>query len=203
MARPRNTDPAQTRARILSAATAAFAESGAAGTSTRTIAAAAGVSLATLHHHFGTKDALYQACVEAMYAEFAQLREVVLAAAGDTSEAWVIDVIQRIWRFALRHRTAVRLTTLDAVAKGIPPQQQAVLGTALQAGAQVLAPMTSLSTPELRLTLRSLSWLLIRYVLADEAELALIIGEPGLSGPALQDRVGAHLGRMAVMAVCR
>ena len=203
MARPRNTDPAETRARILEAATAAFAESGAAGTSTRTIAASAGVSLATLHHHFGTKEGLYQACVAAMYAEFAQLRQVVLAATGDTSEAWVRDVIQRIWRFALRHRTAVRLTTLDAVANGIPPHQQAVLSATLQAGVLGLAPMTTLPADELRLTLRSLSWLLIRYVLADEAELVMIIDEASLSGQDLQDRVGAHLGRMAVMAVCR
>ena len=203
MARPRNTDPAQTRARILDAAISAFAQTGAAGTSTRTIARAAGVSLATLHHHFGNKDGLYQACIASMYAEFVQLREVVLAASGETSEDWVCDVIRRTWFFALRHRTAVRLTTRDALASGLPPQQQAVLSAALQAGVAGLAPMTRLPAAELRLTMRSLSWLVIRYVLADESELALIIGDSTLSGEALRERVAAHLGRMAVLAVCR
>ena len=66
MARPRGADSAQTRARILAAAIEAFAAGGASGTTTRTIARAAGVSLATLHHHFGSKDDLYQACIASM-----------------------------------------------------------------------------------------------------------------------------------------
>ena len=201
MARPRNTDSTQTRARILEAAIAAFAQGGIAGTSTRTIARSAGVGLATLHHHFGTKDALYQACIDSMYAEFVQLGEVVLAARGSTPEAWIHDVVSRTYRFALRHTAAVRLTTREAVSNGIPPRQQAVLSQALSVGVTHLAPMTALSPAELRLSLRSLSWLVIRYVLASEAELALIIGEPSLSGAALQEKVSAHLGRLATAAV--
>jgi AcrR family transcriptional regulator len=50
------------RARIRDAAIACFAEAGAAGTSVRTIAAAAGVSPGLVIHHFGSKDALRVAC---------------------------------------------------------------------------------------------------------------------------------------------
>ena len=135
-----------------------------------------------------------------MYAEFAQLRTIIVPAEGADTAGWVRDVVQQTFRFALRHRTAVRLTTRDAVERGIPVQQQVVLAAALQAGVAALAGRSPLPEDELRLSLRSLSWLLIRYVLASEAELALIIGQP-LSGDALTERVADHLGRMAVAAV--
>lgn len=57
-------DDLTTRARILDAAMAAFAENGYRGASMRGIAAAAGVSLGLVQHHFGTKDGLRTACDE-------------------------------------------------------------------------------------------------------------------------------------------
>ncbi len=48
-----------TRARVLQAATAAFADSGYEGTSLRQIATRAGIDLATLKYHFGDKPALF------------------------------------------------------------------------------------------------------------------------------------------------
>ncbi len=48
-----------TRARVLEAATAAFAGSGYEGTSLRQIATRAGIDLATLKYHFGDKPALF------------------------------------------------------------------------------------------------------------------------------------------------
>lgn len=50
------------RARIRDAAIACFAEAGVAGTSVRTIAAAADVSAGLVLHHFGSKDGLRTAC---------------------------------------------------------------------------------------------------------------------------------------------
>jgi TetR/AcrR family transcriptional regulator len=49
-----------TRAVILDAAEQLFAAHGFAGTSMRAVAAQAGTSQALLHHHFGTKDGLYE-----------------------------------------------------------------------------------------------------------------------------------------------
>lgn len=46
--------------RILAAARALFAEQGFHGTSTRAIAAAAGLNIATMHYHVGSKEDLYQ-----------------------------------------------------------------------------------------------------------------------------------------------
>lgn len=52
-----------TRAEILSAARAAFARGGMAGTTVRSIAEAAGVDPALVHHYFGTKQQLYLAAL--------------------------------------------------------------------------------------------------------------------------------------------
>ena len=53
-----------TRATILEAARAAFAEKGFAGTTIRAVATAAGVDAALVHHYFGTKDDLFLAAME-------------------------------------------------------------------------------------------------------------------------------------------
>jgi AcrR family transcriptional regulator len=53
-----------TRAAILGAARASFADKGYAGTTIRGIAGAAGVDAALVHHYFGTKDALFLAAME-------------------------------------------------------------------------------------------------------------------------------------------
>lgn len=53
-----------TRATILEAARAAFAEKGLAGTTIRAVASAAGVDAALVHHYFGTKDDLFLAAME-------------------------------------------------------------------------------------------------------------------------------------------
>ncbi len=56
-------DGARTRERILDAAERLFAERGVAGASLRAITRAAGVNLAAVHYHFGSKDALVNAVV--------------------------------------------------------------------------------------------------------------------------------------------
>ena len=53
-----------TRAAILASARSAFAANGYAGTSVRSVAAAAGVDAALVHHYFGTKDDLFIAALE-------------------------------------------------------------------------------------------------------------------------------------------
>lgn len=51
----------QTQLKILDAASSLFSQQGLRRTTTRQIAKKAGVNIATLHYHFGDKDALYQA----------------------------------------------------------------------------------------------------------------------------------------------
>lgn len=71
---------------ILREATRLFAAHGYDGTSTRSIAAAAGLNIATVHYHFGGKRAVYLAVMERAYrAEHRALRDAV--AAVDTGDA--------------------------------------------------------------------------------------------------------------------
>ena len=74
------------RARIRDAALAQFSEHGAQGATMRGIAAAAGVSLGLVQHHFGSKEALRQACDEVIIDVFRR-RLTRAAADGDLGEA--------------------------------------------------------------------------------------------------------------------
>lgn len=180
MARPVNADAEQTRARILGAATRRFAAEGTSA-SMRTVARAAGVSLATVHHYFGTKEGLYAACVQAMDAEFGGLRDELARIVGEghgTLDELLDAVVRRAYGFAREHLLAVRLTTRDAIERGEidPGRQQGMLLTGLEAGAPLVERLTGCTPEAARLTLRSLAYLLVRYALTDTRELALVLG---------------------------
>lgn len=204
MARPANTDSAETRARILQAAASCFSASGASGASTRQIAQAAGVSLATLHHHFDGKAGLYAACVDAMYEEFAGIREELMAAVGESPAERIRDAVARSFRFACAHREAVRLTTMDTIQRGTTEAQTRVdvLLPAIAEGAAALAAFSGRDEGALRLALRSVSYLVVRYALTEFSELALILGEEeSASEDALMERVSDHLGDLALRSL--
>ena len=59
-----SSNPGQTRARIMQAASQLFTEKGFAGTTTRAIAELAGVNEVTLFRHFGTKEKLAKAIMD-------------------------------------------------------------------------------------------------------------------------------------------
>jgi len=69
---PRVRDPEATRAAVLTAAERLFAEKGFANTSLRDISCASGVSHPLIHHHFGSKEELYQAVKRRLVENYAQ-----------------------------------------------------------------------------------------------------------------------------------
>ncbi|WP_435742806.1 TetR family transcriptional regulator [Nocardioides sp. SYSU DS0663] len=84
-----------TRAAILAAARERFAEGGLAGTSVRSVAAAAGVDPALVHHYFGTKDDLFLAALELRVDPREAVRPVVeagLEGAGERLVRLLLDV---------------------------------------------------------------------------------------------------------------
>ncbi len=81
--------------RILEAAERLFAESGYDGTSTSAVAAAAGVSKATVFHHFPTKDALYLAVLRNSCRSGTELLAEISGSG--------LDALARIRRFASEH----------------------------------------------------------------------------------------------------
>ncbi|MEV0274013.1 TetR family transcriptional regulator [Hamadaea sp. NPDC050747] len=79
--RPRRAEQRDTHAAILTAATGLFARRAYDSVSLREVAAAAGVDVATVHHHAGTKADLYRACFESVFtAETEALSSAVAAA---------------------------------------------------------------------------------------------------------------------------
>lgn len=65
-------DPEATRGAVLAAAERLFAERGFANTSLRDISAASGVSHPLIHHHFGSKEELYQSVKRRLVEDYAR-----------------------------------------------------------------------------------------------------------------------------------
>ena len=69
-----------TKERILAAAEQLIADRGFAATSLRTVTAAAGVNLAAVHYHFGTKEALIETLLTRRIAEINRRRRTMVSA---------------------------------------------------------------------------------------------------------------------------
>ena len=89
--RPPDTDPAETRRRIVDAARREFAQRGYAAATNRTIAAQSAVTTGAVYHHYGSKAELYRAvhadAHDRVYARFAG------AACGSTSFIDMFDAV--------------------------------------------------------------------------------------------------------------
>ncbi|QDQ98739.1 TetR/AcrR family transcriptional regulator [Tomitella fengzijianii] len=104
-----------TRARLAEAATAAFAEKGFNGTTTRDIASAAGMSPAALYVHHSSKEELLYQISRAGHEE--TLRTVRAAAASEDDPAEVLCAVMH--DFALQHartRTRARIVNYELAA---------------------------------------------------------------------------------------
>lgn len=119
--RPRDGNPEETRRGILRAAETSFASSGFVAATTRHVAAAAGVNVATLHYHFGSKEGLYQAVLE----------EVVRGAlpeppADGTSASRLARYVEALFDYTAARPTLPRLSILNRLtrlpkgANGVP-----------------------------------------------------------------------------------
>ena len=93
----------KTRARVIQGALRALCTIGVIGTTTRKIAAASNVHLATLHYHFESKSALLLAVLEAVIDEMTvALRDEVKG--GADGEECIEETLRASWRFVERTR---------------------------------------------------------------------------------------------------
>lgn len=99
-----------TRNQILDVAERLFAENGFAGTSMRALAEGASTSQALLHHHFGTKAALYEAVKRRYTERFRAMQEAELGE-GAVDLDVVASTILGYFRFLREHPELARLAS--------------------------------------------------------------------------------------------
>ncbi|HEY1696096.1 MAG TPA: TetR family transcriptional regulator [Polyangiaceae bacterium] len=203
MARPVNADAEATRQKMLDRAVELFAERGLGSTSVRDVAAAAGVSLAMVHHYFGSKDDLYEACIAATYTELAAMQGELareLAASAPLDELLARAVVTA-YRFAREHRVAVRLLVRAAVSSGeLNPRGRRLLMDALALVTTAAGARLGRDPHDLRLPLQSVVFLVARYAAQDEAETAAVVGVPTRERRRAVAEVEKHLVRVALDA---
>lgn len=102
-------DPDQTRERILEAAQALFVEKGFAAVSMREIAARSGVTKSLIHHHFGSKEALWELVKEQAFAAYAEGQQADLQRAVEPDAELLKNAVARYFGFLKEHPEVVRL----------------------------------------------------------------------------------------------
>lgn len=102
-------DPDLTRSRILSAALALFVDKGFADVAMREIAERSGVTKSLIHHHFGSKDALWQATKAQALEQYAVQQREALEGATSADAELLRDGVIKYFRFLQAHPEVVRL----------------------------------------------------------------------------------------------
>ncbi len=193
MGRPLHADAEATKGRILDSARTLFADVGLDGASVRDVAAGAGVSLAMVHHYFGSKDDLYEACIDTVYTELGAMGaalEAELASTGSPAELIERAVVTG-YRFARAHQVAVRLLLRMSVAAGkLPPRGRKSLVAFLDFASRGLGALAGRRPADLRLPLQSVVFLVARYSVQGDEELGVVAGSAGRAAHA---RVERHL----------
>lgn len=111
MARQKETRPRDaeaSRRRILAAATEVFAESGFDGARVDAIAEAANINKQLLYHHFGNKDGLFTAVLEAAYTRFRE-SEAKLRLDDLPADEAVMQLVAFTWDYYLRNTEFIHL----------------------------------------------------------------------------------------------
>ena len=177
MARPSNTDTEQTKATILASSVRLFGERGVHQTSIREVARESGVTLGTVHHHFGTKDELLLRSVEYSFAQMVQAGMAMFEVYSQAAEHERVEVAVRLLltlarqapersRFLLR---AFVFESTDAI-RGLLEQTQSSFVDQLVE----LAPWPpGLSVAQRRVAIIGLGALMTRLVVGSDTERAL------------------------------
>ncbi len=204
MGRPVNANAEATRRRILESAIGLFSDHGLGGASIREIARGAGVSLAMVHHYFGSKNDLYEAAINSMYADLAELERELRFAIEEEAElgTFVEQAIRAGFRFARAHQPAVRLLMRSVVEVGEldEKRRREVQAPFLDYASVELSKHLGCAPRDLRLPLQSTVFLVARYAVSSPTELSLLTGaSPDDSPEAAED----HLVRAALALLTR
>lgn len=184
-----------TRERILVASLPLFAEHGFAGTSTRMVASAAQVNVATLAYYFDGKEGLYKAVVQRMHEDLQDFAPET-PPLSDPSEfpEWVAS---QAWAFAREHAVHIRLLMRNVLDSGkhvdVVSESSERL---LDRGTLYIRPFQpTWSKVRCRLFVLSITHLLARFAVEDREQLSKMAGHPPDLDAAIEDWV-AHAVRV-------
>ncbi len=113
----RRRDPEATRAAILEAAEELFLKLGPADTPTSRIARQAGVTKSLIHHHFGSKDDLWDEVKRRHFGQYYEAQRTMLASSQGTAEM-LRDSLVGYFRFLQQDPHAVRFMSWRFVEEG-------------------------------------------------------------------------------------
>jgi AcrR family transcriptional regulator len=199
MGRPIQADSDATRRRILESASGAFASGSNDECSMRAIAKGAGVTAAMLHHYYGSKDDLFEACIDAMYMNLRSLRDEFFVAIGTQSDASAIvdKTVRTAFRFARREQTSVRLLMRQVLMAGTldATRRETMQAPFLAAVTGYLAGATGRSEADLRLAVQSVNMLVARYSVSTIDELRFFLGRSEATDEDVLRAVEEHLVR--------
>jgi len=144
----------------------------------REIAREATTTSGTLHHYFGNKKALHQACVDEMYARVAQLQTHMVQQLSTASSAsdLLSGAVRSSYRLARDNRDAVRLVQRAVLDQGesSEPQRAQAVTRFLDTAVALVEPLSSLGASECRSMLYAFMLLVNRVALLEHSELARV-----------------------------
>jgi AcrR family transcriptional regulator len=201
--RPRATDPAETKQRILDAAQEIVLEYGERGLTIRDVARAAGVSVSVVHHHFESREGLLDACIEIAYSEFRVIASTLAGSIGQEPPAQLIErAVREGFRFARGRRAHLRiLHALVSEHGGLDLARDRTLQLPmLEMMERWLGPSLGVPPSELRLRVKSIVMLTTRYACSRDVELLRCAGTSEIERAerAVEDHLVA-LARMTLM----
>ncbi len=110
VAEARKRDPEATRAAILAAAELLFVDKGFAATSMSDIASEAGVTKSLIHHHFGTKEELWQEIKKLRFSHYAEVQRRLTADASNDGGNVLEQSMRSMFQFFRDNPEYVRLS---------------------------------------------------------------------------------------------
>ncbi len=196
----RGAEPKDAKSHILKCARRLLATEGEAGLQVRTLAIAAGRSASTIYHHFPSKEAIVDACIEDVYRDIRSLGPELLASLPETDNpAALIARATRIgFRLCRAETLTLRILLGNVVRNGglDPSRRSAVQLPFIDAFESWLRAQHARPVPDVRLRIQSLIFLVARYACGADDDLEQVTG--AASAEAAEVAIEEHLATHAV-----
>lgn len=175
-------DPEQTQARILEAAKVEFARSGLGGARVDRIAEVAGVNKRMLYYYFGSKDDLFRAVLEAVYAHVRESEKALRLEEIEPGEA-IRRLVAFTWQYQLQHPEFLSLLNNENLHRAEHVKQSTrvrtmhspfveMIGQILERGVQTGVFRTGVDAIQLYISIAGLSY----FYLSNNYTLSAIFG---------------------------